>query len=131
MLMPGIRAARLPGMEPFPGAGGITKGFSAVLPLPAQPGQLLAAGQCSGSQCQEQEQLEQALASLLGMSLQVLPCALTPLGALGLGGPGAWTVPVPLWHGSPHQSVLAEDGLSLTTGLNGVKAQKKSSGFCF
>lgn len=29
MLMPGIRAARLPGMEPFPGAGGITKGFSA------------------------------------------------------------------------------------------------------
>lgn len=34
MLMPGIRAASLPrvplpGMEPFPGAGGITKGFSA------------------------------------------------------------------------------------------------------
>lgn len=45
MLMPGIGAASLPRaplprMEPFPGAGGITKGASVpVLPLSPQPGQ--------------------------------------------------------------------------------------------
>lgn len=47
MLMPGIRAASLPraplpGMEPFPGGGGITKGFSAhsasSIPAWAAPG---------------------------------------------------------------------------------------------
>lgn len=67
-----------------------------ILPPPCQSGQLLAAEQCSGSQWQEQEQLEQALASLPRMLLQMFPCALTPLRGLGFRSLGAWTVPVPL-----------------------------------
>lgn len=126
--MPGIRAASLPraplpGTEPFPGADDITKGFSAHSP-PPRPGQLLAAGWCSRSQWQEQ--LKQALASVSRLLLQMLPCAPIPLRVLGFR-----TVPVPLWPGSPHQSVQAEDGLSLTPGLSRVKAQKKCSRFCF
>ena len=63
------------------------------------------------------------------------------LGVLILGGPGAQTVPVPLWPGTLCRAVPAEaeDFLAaalgaswaLTLGLHGVKAQKKGSGFWF
>lgn len=124
---------------------------------PPQARQPLAAGSHSGSQGREQEQARAGAALLPRMHLQMPPCAvpgweqrLCPgplhqlhplLGVLVLRSPGAQTVPVLLWPGTPCWAVPAEAedllvaalgaSWALTPGLHGVKAQKKGSGFWF
>lgn len=57
-----------------------------ILPPPPHTGQLLAAGQCSGSQWQEHEQLEQALAAPGNALSDAVLCS-DPFRGAGLQGP--------------------------------------------